>query len=136
MNKQAIIQRVAFAELCSCGLHGHIKYPDDTQSYEFLSYDEGVQIITEAIRQKKIMEDEAMVIREEIAGWALFKDRLLSFIRNMMNGLVIEGQPPEMIDKFLEELDRNVSVVFEEYFPDGDMVYIEEISEEKERTLH
>lgn len=118
MNAEHIIQRVAFAERSHSGLHAHIKYPDGSQSCEFFSYDEGVEILEEAVRQKKIMEDNAMVLREEIAGWTLFKDRVLSFLRNMMNGLVTEGHPPEMIDIFLEELDRYVNIVFEEYSPE------------------
>ena len=136
MGKQTIIQRVAFAERCNCGLHGHIKYHDGSQSLEFSSYDDGVQILEEAVRQKKIMEDNAMVLREEIAGWTLFKDRILLFLRNMMNSLVAEGQPPEIIDKFLEELDRYVNIVFGEYFPEDGVIYFDEISEEEKRTLH
>jgi len=126
VNAKFIIQRVAFAERCNCGLHGHIKYPDGSQSLEFSSYDDGIQII----------EDNAMVLREEIAGWTLFKDRVLLFLRNMMNSLIAEGQPPEMIDKYLEELDRYVSVIFEEYFPEDGVVYFDETSEEEKRTLH
>ncbi|KKT58328.1 MAG: hypothetical protein UW53_C0035G0010 [Candidatus Giovannonibacteria bacterium GW2011_GWA1_44_25] len=82
MDTKPIIQHVAFAERCNCGLHGHIKYPKGSQSLEFSSYDDGIQIIEEAVRQKKIMEDNAMVLREEIAGWTLFKDRVLLFLRS------------------------------------------------------
>jgi len=130
MSERKIIEHVAFAERCGCGLHGHVKYPDGSQSLEFLSYDDGVQIIDEAVRLKKIIEDNAMILREEIAGWTLFKDRVLSFLRNMMNNLVIEGQPPEIIDKFLEELDQYVSMIFEEYFPKDGVIYSEEVSED------
>lgn len=137
MNAKLIIQRVAFAERCNCcGLHGHIKYSDGSQSLEFSSYDDGIQILEEAVRQKKIMEDNAMVLREEIAGWVLFKDRVLLFLRNMMNSLITEGQPPEIIDKYLEDLDRYVSVVFEEYFPKDGVIYFDETTEEENRTLH
>ncbi len=136
MNEKTAIQRVALAERCQSGLHGHIKYPDGSQSCEFFSYDEGVEILEEAIREKKIMEDDAMVLREEIAGWTLFKERILSFLRNMMNSLVAEEQPPEVIDKSLEELDRYVNIVFGEYFPEDGVIYFDETSEEKERTLH
>ncbi|MDO8572229.1 MAG: hypothetical protein Q7S11_00495 [bacterium] len=136
MNTKLIIQRVAFAERCNCGLHGHINYPDGSQSLEFSSYDDGIQILEEAVQQKKIMEDNAMMLREEIAGWMLFKDRVLSFLRNMLSSIVAEGQPPEMIDKFLEELDRYVSIVFEEYFPENGVIYFDETSEKEKHTLH
>ncbi len=136
MNAKPIIQRGAFAERSQSGLHGHIKYPDGSQSCEFFSYDEGVEILEEAIREKNIVEDEAIVLREEIAGWTLFKDRVLLFLRNIMNSLVAEEQPPEIIDKSLEELDRDVNIVFGEYFPEDGMIYFEEDSEEEKRTLH
>src|SRR3989344_3856821 len=123
MNEKTVIQRVALAERCQSGLHGHIKYSDGSQSCEFFSYDEGVEILEEAIKQKKIMEGNAIVLQEEIAGWTLFKDRALSFLRNMMNSLVAEEQPPEIIDKSLEELDSYINIIFEEYFPESDMIY-------------
>lgn len=136
MNAKPATQRLAVVERSQSGLHGHIKYPDGSQSCEFFSYDEGVEILEEAIRKKKIMEDNAMVLREEIAGWTLFKDRVLSFLRNTMNSLVDEEQPPEIIDKSLEELDEYVSMIFEEYFPKDGVTYFDEISEEERRTLH
>lgn len=136
MNKKVVIARVAFVEKCSCGIHGHIAFPDGSYSYEFFSRDEGLEEIAECLQDGLMEEDEAGVLREEIKKWKFIDDLILPEVHRVMNILSESNHPPEATERIIAAIYDVADQAADRYLSEENMLPTEENTQEEKRVLH
>ncbi len=61
-----LIRSAAHLHMCVCGLHAHIIYADKSISLEFGSREAGLDIVEQALKDKKLASEEGCAVIEQI----------------------------------------------------------------------
>lgn len=73
-----LIRSSAFMCMCRCLLHAHIVYSDKSVSLEFGSRKVGLDIVEQALKEKKIDSEEACAVIEQLVSSPLPTERGLA----------------------------------------------------------
>lgn len=110
-----INNRVAFFEMCDCGLHGHITFPDGSLSQEFFSQEEAVEVIGVSLREGHLKEDEKRFLSSEVGKLEFLSDRIFSSLDKALHILIETGHPQEAINKIVSILHGIADDLYEKY---------------------
>ena len=116
MNNKVAAECEVFIEMCSCGLHGHIRFPSGNISYEFYSQDEGVEVIEENLCENTVTKDEAEFLCSEVVKITFLENQMLPQFSNMMNNLKATEHPPEVIEEIIAVLYDIVDQIYDQHY--------------------